>query len=136
MAKNEFTITGIKEIQRAFRELPDDLLGQLVRQAIRKGLKPVLAAVKAGAPRKSGALARAIKIRALAKRKRGVIALEIRVGDGDFKGTTFYGGFQELGTSKMKGRHFMAEAFDGTKEEAAATIMDLVAKGIEREAKA
>ncbi|AGA28721.1 HK97-gp10 family putative phage morphogenesis protein [Singulisphaera acidiphila] len=138
MGKNtiKFKVSGIKEIQRAFRELPDKLAKKVIRQALRKGLVPIRDTAKTDAPRKTGLMAAAIKIRAATKRKRGVISLDVRIGDHNFKGATFYGGFQEFGTKNMEGQHFMENAFRAKAPEAVATIMDLVAKGIEREAKA
>lgn len=133
--KVTFRINGVSEIQRAFRELPDKLAKKVVRQALRKGLAPIRDEAKTLAPRKSGRLASAIKIRA-GRRKRGVIGLVVRVGDKDFGGRPFYGAFREFGDKRQSGTHFLERAFNARKQMAAQIISSLVAAGIEREAKA
>jgi HK97 gp10 family phage protein len=135
MAKSTtFTITGVRELQRAYRELPKRLANKVVRQAVRKALKPVAAKVKELTPKDTGALAKATKIRARPKRKRGVIALDVIQGEGSFKGATFYGGFQNFGTKKLKGAHYVERAFDQTKEAAASQVASEISAGIVREA--
>ena len=133
MAK--FTITGVKEIQRAYRELPKRAANKVVRQAIRRALKPVQAKVKELSPKgETGRLSKAPKVRARKKVKRGVIALNVQIGEGDFKGKTFYGGFQNFGTKRIKAKHYIEAAFDATKDSAAAQVAAEVAAGIVREA--
>jgi HK97 gp10 family phage protein len=128
-----FTLTGVKEIQRAYRELPKRLAGKVIRQEIRKALKPMAERVKELTPRRTGALADVTKVKARAKKKRGVIALDIVQGEGSFKGATFYGGFQNFGTKKMKGKHFFERAFDEMKDAATAQVAAGIAAGIDRE---
>jgi HK97 gp10 family phage protein len=130
-----FTLTGVKEIQRAYRELPKRFANKVIRQAIRKALKPMAARVKELTPRKTGALAAATKVRARPKRKRGQIALDVMQGEGSFKGNTFYGGFQNFGTKKMTGKHFFERAFDETKDAASAQVSTEISDGIVRELK-
>lgn len=129
-----FKIDGVNEIQRAFRELEPKLAKKVIRQAIRKGLKPVLAAARRNAPSKSGALRKLIKIKAAAKRRRGVISLTVNIA-GNRQGKAFYGAFNEYGTSRIKARHFMAAAFEETKVQAAEIAKREILDGIEREAK-
>jgi HK97 gp10 family phage protein len=130
-----FTITGVKEIRRAYRELPKRLANKVIRGAIRKALKPVAARVKQLTPRDTGTLAAATKVRARAKRKRGVIALDVIQGEGSFKGATFYGGFQNFGTKKLEGKHYVERAFDETKDAATAQVSSEISAGIVREAR-
>lgn len=126
-------ITGVPEIDRKLRTLEPRLQKKVVRQAMRAGMKLVESAARALAPRDSGQLAAGIKTRA-ARARRGTITIEVRVGEGDFKGETFYGGFQEYGTKHQPAHAFMKPAFE-TKGEAArdATLSELLA-GILREA--
>lgn len=131
-----FEITGLKECLRALKTLAPKLEKKVLRQAIRKALKPILAKAKELAPKDKGDLAKAIKLRAAVKRKRGVIALEVRVGEGEFQGKTFYGGMQEYGTSKIQPHPFMRPAFDEGKDQAMTTAKEEILAGVEREAKA
>lgn len=132
----DVTITGVKEIDRALAQLPPKVAKKVIRQAIRQALKPVAQRAKLLAPRgETGQLKRAIKVRAM-PRRRGRIGLEVRVGEGDFKGETFYAAFVEYGTSKMDKKPFMRPAFDQTKDEARNEAIRLIRAGIEREAAA
>ncbi len=130
----KFIITGIKQIDRAFRQLEPKLARKVIRQALRKSLKPVADEVKADSPVETGLLRSAIKVRA-GKRARGSISLVVIMGEGDFKGETFYGAFQEYGTSRMPGKNFMRRAFDSKSDAARAQIEAEILAGIEREAK-
>lgn len=129
-----FTVSGVKEIQRAYRLLPKQVANKVVRQSMRTALKPMLAEAKKDAPKgETGLLSRSIKLRARAKRKRGIIALDVRVGDGDFKGATYYAAFLEHGTEHIDAVHYMETAFTATKDGAAKTVVQLIGAGIARE---
>jgi HK97 gp10 family phage protein len=144
--KNNFSIAGIPEVQKAFRELPNTLAKKVIRQALRAGMKVIKNEAVKLAPKKSrkskktknlkrtGALRKAIKVRAVV-RKRNVIGIDLKVGDGDFLGKTFYAAFVEFGTSRMPAHPFMRPAFESKKSEASAIIKQLILEGIEREAK-
>jgi HK97 gp10 family phage protein len=129
-----FTIRGVSEVDRALRELGPTIGRKVIRQAVRAGLRPMLATAKQMAPRQTGQVRRAIKLRAAARRRRGVIRLVIQIGSGDFKGKTFYGAFREYGTKRMEGAHFMERAFESGKDSARATTIREIRAGIEREA--
>jgi HK97 gp10 family phage protein len=131
-----FTIDGITEIRRAFRELPPTLAKKVIRQGMRTALKPVQAAAKALAPKDTGELARYIVVRAARARKRGVIALDVRVGEGDFKGEQFYAAFPEFGTSKQPAQHYMERAFLQERNRAKDIAIREISAGIDREVKA
>lgn len=62
-----------------FRELPDKVQRSLIRSELKGVLKPVLAQAKAIARKKSGAMARTLKIKVM-KRKKGRIGYYIRTG--------------------------------------------------------
>lgn len=136
MATTKFEIRGIKELERAFKELPKRLANKVVRQAIRKALGPVKTQAMANAPRDTGFLASKIVVRAAAKRRRGVISLEVRVGEGSFKGRAFYGAFLEYGTREIAGLHYMLRAYESQKDQARRTASAMIAEGLEREAAA
>jgi HK97 gp10 family phage protein len=129
-----FKITGVKEIRWAFRHLEPNVARKVIRQAVRKGLAPIRAAALRHAPLgKTGLLRSSIKIRAFTKRKRGVIGLEIRVGEGDYKGVTYYAAFQEYGTAKMPASPFMRPAFDTEAVAGMNLARKLIRDGIVRE---
>lgn len=130
-----FTISGLTEVERALRLLAPKVARKVIRQALRKALKPVLAEVRRLAPvGETGQLKVKIKLRAGKGRRRGQIVLEIRVGEGDFVGKTFYAAFVEFGTSKMDAKPYMRPAFDAKKAEARAIATREIRAGIEREA--
>ena len=139
-------ITGVKSIERAYRELPKRVASKVVRQALRQALRPMLAAVKQEAPVETGQTKRAAKIRAVKVKKRGTIALEVRIGEGDYKGDQFYAAFVQYGHDIARPRGtvvghvppnpFMTRAFDRTKDQATREAIRLIAEGVDREVKA
>lgn len=132
----EFTITGVKALDRKLRQLEPKVARKVIRQALRKALRPVQARVKQLAPvGETGQLKRAVKIRAARSRRRGEIKLRVVIGKDDFTGTQFYSSFTEYGSSKQPAQHFMRRAFDSTKDEAKRTAISEIRAGIEREAK-
>lgn len=127
-------VTGVKEIDRRLKALVPKLQKKVIRQAMRKGMKLVTAAAKANAPVRTGKLRKAIKTRAGKSKKRGVIKVVTRVGEGDFQGETFYAAMVEFGTKNMPPHPFMAPAYDQTKDVAKKVAMDAIIEGVEREA--
>lgn len=129
------TIRGATEIRRALRTLEPKLANRVIRQALRKAQKPIAAETKALAPVDEGTLRSAVKVRAM-RRKRGRIGVIVIIGQGDFKGKTFYGAMKELGTKFAKALHFMKRAFQSRQAQALEIVQSEIAQGIEREAKA
>lgn len=130
-------VKGVKEVQRAFLELEPKVARKVVRQALRKAVKPIQAAAKADAPVKSGKLKKAIKVRAM-RRKKGRIGVLAIIGKGDFQGETWYGSVQEFGARKrrrIRAKHFMKKAYESKKAQAAAIAEAEIGPGIEREAR-
>lgn len=128
-------ITGVDEIDKRLKTLPAKVRNKIVRAAMRRGMYIVHAKAQANAPVRTGKLQKAIVVRAGLKPKKGEIVIDCRVGAGDFKGDTFYGGFQEfgwragprrLGNSRrlIEGRHFMENAFISEGEKARQVTMD------------
>lgn len=72
-------LIGDKELAEQFRTMPDKIQASLLRTSFRDALKPVLAQAKATARKKSGALARTLKIKAM-RRKKGRVGFYIRTG--------------------------------------------------------
>ncbi|OJW26900.1 MAG: hypothetical protein BGO49_21505 [Planctomycetales bacterium 71-10] len=127
-------VTGVEEIDRRMKTLVPRLQKKVIRQSMRKAMKIVAAATRARVPVDTGLLKASIKVRATKFKRRGRLGVEVRAGEGDFKGDTFYGGMVEYGTKRMPPRPFMAPAYDETKEQAKGVAMDEILAGIEREA--
>lgn len=72
-------LIGDKELAEQFRTMPDKIQASLLRTSFRDALKPVLTQAKKIARRKSGAMARTLKIKAM-KRKKGRVGFYIRTG--------------------------------------------------------
>lgn len=90
-------MTGIGELRRAMRALPDAAKAE-IGDELRSGGFDIVSAMRAKAPRKTGQLERAISYRVLAK------GLVLRAGLLDDKGgasTTFYGRIQDLGRKEQ-----------------------------------
>lgn len=109
----------INEVQDALQLLPKNLRKKALRQAMRPAMKPVAAAARDNAPKESGDMAKSIKPKS-AGRSTKFIGIDVQMGEGDFKGDSFYGAFQEYGTSKMPPKGFMRKAYDEKGEAAKA----------------
>lgn len=98
MAKDHLVLTGDAELNRKLRELGGPKQKAAIRKASRAALKPVAAAAKANAPKRSGRLRKSIKVKAI-KRSRSRVGSRVTTSktDNQFKGRQFYSGFQEYG---------------------------------------
>ena len=93
------TITGDKELINSLKKLPKLVARKCLRQAMRPAMKLVQTAAKNNAPVKTGLTQKAIKVRAL-RRSTKFIGIDVQIGEGDYKGKTFYGAFLEYGTKE------------------------------------
>lgn len=140
-----FTISGLGSAQRALNALPPAIEKKVIRQAIRKSLRPVKLAVEQEAPKgETGLLADSVKIRAVKKRKRGRIALQVRIAEGDFLGETYYAAMVEFGhalrdvprgpeVGRVPADPFMERAFDRTAKPAREEAIREIKLGVDRE---
>lgn len=97
MAK-AIVLTGSEELNRKLAALKGAQAKAAIRKASRTALRPIADAVKARAPRRTGALSRSVKVRALPRSRVRIGSRVTTSGtDRQFKGRTFYGGFQEYG---------------------------------------
>jgi hypothetical protein len=101
-------VTGIKEVDDAFKDMPISLQKKGCRKGTRAAAKAVLLAAYKYVPVKSGALRKSLKVRAgkrnrSARQKHWVSAL-VQTIEGMFKGDQFYGGFLEFGTQERRTR--------------------------------
>jgi len=93
-----FSIEGDKDLVTKLGNLTKSEFKSAVQFGAKKALEPAKKTAQAIAPKQTGSLRRAIRIRVL---KRSVKRVGARVGvgknDSMFKGKTFYAGFQEYG---------------------------------------
>lgn len=102
-------MTGDEELDRKFSRFPAKVRRQLLRIALAKAAKLVLDDAVEGAPRRSGLLGRSLVVGAGRQRK-FTVTRGVQTRAGLFRGTTFYGGFQEFGTVNMEANPFLAPA--------------------------
>jgi HK97 gp10 family phage protein len=137
-------LKGPDAIKRAFAELPPRLARKVIRRGLRAGAKIVRADAQAHAPVDTGLTRKAIKVRSGRGRKKGLITMGVVIGQGDYRGETFYGAFQEFGWKagergsehrrQVEGKHFMGHALAEKEGPAKAAIAEVISDGIEREA--
>lgn len=125
-------VTGHKAIDKKLKTIEAKLGRKVLRKAMRESLKPTLKTAQDLAPiGETGALKDSVKIKP-GKRKRGVISLLVALGAGWFKGSTFYAAFVELGTSRIKARRFMTQAYEREKEAALADAERRIREGLDK----
>ena len=98
MAAQVLIVTGTEELNVKLAKLAGKDAKAAIRKASRVALKPVAEAAKSNAPRKTGRLARSVKVKAITRSRSRVGSRVTTSGDGNaFSGETYYGGFQEYG---------------------------------------
>jgi HK97 gp10 family phage protein len=135
-------ITGLSDLEKRLRELPDRLAKNVLRGAVRAGAVVIQKEAKLLAPKDTGEMARDIMVKA-AKSSKGFIAYHVYVRTGkksrlagrkrNVNRDSFYWRFVEFGTSKMAAKPFMRPAFDTKKESATEAIRDYMAQRIDKE---
>jgi HK97 gp10 family phage protein len=135
-------IRGDRELIRTLEKMAGKDAKKAMRKGCRAGSKVVAKRAKQLAPRRSGAIRRAIRVRAVRSRK---IGTQVIVGAGWFKGKTFYAAFVEFGHKAGKrgrsgrttvpGQHYMQRAGEEAGEKALATAVDTMWSEIEAMAK-
>jgi HK97 gp10 family phage protein len=93
-----FTLEGDKELSEMLRKLTKAEFKSAVQTGAKKAMSPVQKTARSLAPKRTGKLKRAIRVRVL-KRSRVRVGARVTVGHHDnmFKGRTFYAAFQEYG---------------------------------------
>ncbi len=137
---------GVEEMKAALMEFPAKVATKHLRRGLREGAKVIRLQCVADAPVRTGLTRSAIKVRA-GKKKRNTISAMVAIGEGDFKGDTFYAGMvnygwrvgsRKLGLARrfVPGTRWLNKAFDKSKDLALQVFMYIVQKGIEEEAAA
>lgn len=136
MPKAGIVITGIKDVDKRLKRLEPKIQKKVIRQAMRGGLKTLAALLRSEAPVDTGATKAGIKVRAVKSRRRGTIAMEVRIQEspetkrtsGKTGETVWYPAILEHLT------HWMARVFDNHGERVRQETLDRLRKGIEDEA--
>lgn len=140
MARFDITLLGDDIVAARLRALPEKLERKVLRQAMRKAGRPILADAKANAPVKTGKMRASLKLRAL-KRKRGRVGVRIETGTRAELGIPaeerwYYPAIVELGdgTARHLPHSFMRSALAKNRENSVRILRDDISRGIEREA--
>ena len=100
--KGQVYLTGVAEADEALANFPPEVQKKLIRAATKEIGTRIQKDAQRRAPKKTGAVAEAIKVVALMNRRKGYkkhrIGVSIAVGEKNFVGDQFYGGFLEFGT--------------------------------------
>ncbi len=140
---NGITLLGDMALIKALKELDKKAQNQIARKACREGAKEIAREVKSTISVRSGQTRRAVKVR-VAKRKKGRVRLDVRIGAGDFKGETYYAAFVEYGwktgkrgtqgRKQVPGQHKIRLAFENKQRVAQARMRAIMAAEIEQAA--
>lgn len=145
-------ITGFAQWRSQLQTLESKVRNKSVRQGMRKGAKILTAEAARNAPKRTGDMAKAIKVKA-GKRRRGWITLVVQIGGKNYVGKRFYGAFQEFGWvfktakfhnrqkrilrrvsssegKKIPGKHFMENAAKSKEAEVYNAMVDSIKKAV------
>jgi HK97 gp10 family phage protein len=118
-----FTLGGFDKLEAAFKQLGAVESRKRMSRVMRDATKIVLDQAVANAPEDTGLLKESLKVRAM-KRKKGRVGFLVQTQSGDYQGKTFYGAFQEFGSSHQPAQGFIRQAYDERKSEAEQLILD------------
>jgi len=106
MISVDVKLKGAAETAERLRQLPKKLQKKMLRRGLKNAAKPILKSARTNVPVKSGALKKAIKVRA-GKRTKGQLSVVIGPSEKWFVGDYFYAGMVEFGHNigKRKGSH-------------------------------
>lgn len=141
----DMNITGGGRLERLFRNLARAEQGAIkkeVRREVRAAIRPVRDAARAAAPKRTGRLRRAIKVRAWKRPERGEVGAKVMIDRGasrdDLKGA-YYGAIVNSGYIRrgraVVGAHFMEHAARTAGPAAGKRVAKSVARTIRRIAK-
>lgn len=132
-------IGGLGDVFRKLDGVKNALRNRILRAAVGDGMKVVLDAAKAGAPRDSGLLRRSLGRRVKVYRNSGVVvgivgprtgfkeAVATKRGRTVTRNATKYAHLVELGTRRMAARPFLGPAWGSSARAAAAAIAERIA---------
>jgi HK97 gp10 family phage protein len=118
-------IRGLRELNDALHELPEDMAKAAHRTGVRKGARVLADGMERRAPRATGELAGSMVI-SIRRRGRGIVALV-----GPSKGA-FHGMFQEFGTSHHPAQPFMRPTVDEDGQRAVEAMREQLGVAVDR----
>jgi HK97 gp10 family phage protein len=149
-----YTLTGGEELVARFLELPAVIGRKVARDSLRAGFAPVLAAIRATTPVRSGFLASSERLkvgrgdfpgrysigatasratfarRMLSQGRRSMAAQALASGKASDRYRVFYARFVESGHGDVAANPFMKRGFDATVDKAGQTIEQVLGDGI------
>lgn len=134
-------VTGIREIDRALKELEPKIQRKVLRQAMRSGMKLVLQDALMRVPVLTGLLKKNVKLRAMKRsRNRQGLLVQVKSDEGFVKVSKagmryWYPASVEFGHGTVPPHPFMRPAYDLRGPEARDTTMRELLEGSLREAK-
>lgn len=149
------SISGLKELQAALKELPDRIAKNVLRGSVAAGAAVIRKEAQSRAPVYTGEVAaghpppgtlkRSIvqkQIKELSSADKQTFFVTVRKGKqyrgqgkkGNLSQDAYYGSWVEFGTSKMAAKPYMRPAFEAKKNEAVEAIRAYLAKRIPEEA--
>lgn len=118
MAK--FTVSGADDLVKQLQAIRKTKAKSAIRKGSRQGSKIIQRECVDKAPRKTGAMSRGIKVRAL-PRSRKWVGTMVR-----FAMENFYGRFIDLGTKYIQARRFMRDSVRAKQQQAVNTMVDQI----------
>lgn len=116
MARYKLNLEGDRVLAAKLRGLTDSQAKKAILGACRESIKVIQKEAKTLAPKRTGALQRSIKVRAIARsRKRIGVRVTTAKTDNMYAGKTFYAAFQEFGwkTGKRRQKQTTPSGKDG-----------------------
>ncbi len=132
----EIKLKGLKDLERSLNEIPVQLKKTVIGKSLREGAKIFQKQARSMAPRKTGRLRRAIKVKVSRihnKPRSGKFGVYIKINPGkkrNDKQGAYYGQFVDGGTSKMQARRFMLNSW-GKRTQATAFSIKAMERGVD-----
>lgn len=138
-AKFSAELAGLPELKRLLDELPEKVQRKVMRGAVSAGATVVVKEARRSAPRSKGERSPAsLRYGQLHKNiRKKYLSRRSRKNGATYRvdvGSSFWGAFEEFGSSHQAPDPFFGPAFDRSKGRAQERMAEMVGKGIEREA--
>ena len=138
----DISAIGGPELRAAFARLERNTANKVARKGMRRVGQFLLAATRAITPKKSGRLARTMKLRALERSRKGFGVtvmtgtreqLKVKPGAGGYYPMSQEAGWKEKDGTVHEARPYMRRAFDENKERMAGMLAEEIGREIEEE---
>ena len=123
-------VTGMDEILKKLKTLPEKIQSRVVVGGIRAGSKPIVKEMKANAPKDTGELVKSIGVVKRRTDDKSIVLFTVapRIKKGGWKAH-----FHEFGTSKMAAHPFIRPAFENKGEAAIEETKKYTSKRLDKE---